>query len=197
VNGIVRRALAAALWGLLGAGIFESTWALQRYTGSQALVFGGTVSSHHLTPTALVSDSGRVVRIGEHDPAIVVLGYTRCADRCPMTLATVSRALGELPRASGVQAFFLTVDPVYDTPGVLHRYLGAWQHRIVGLTGAPGVVRGVQRELGAGGGLGRDHDTRLFLLDRSGDVLSELPPEAAVDDVRRALRSIADPAKPR
>jgi cytochrome oxidase Cu insertion factor (SCO1/SenC/PrrC family) len=196
VQGRLRAAALAALFGAAGAVVYEVQLLLPRAlrdgarvgTASSWSAFGGTIAARRLERTVLESDDGRAVAIGAGTaPAVLVLGYTRCADRCPLTLAALSRALRETPRARRVRAFFLTTDPVHDTPAVLRRYLGAWDHAVTGVTAAPGVVRDVEARVGAGSGTREDHDTRLFVIGASGDVLAELPAESSVAELRVAL----------
>ncbi len=199
VKGRLRAATAAALFGAVGAIAYETQRLLPRAlaNGAHAVTssswsssssFDGTVTARRLERTVLESDEGRAVEIGAGTaPAVLVLGYTRCADRCPLTLAALSRALRETPRARRVRAFFLTTDPAHDTPAVLRRYLGAWDHAVTGVTAAPGVVRDVEARVGAGSGAREDHDTRLFVIGADGDVLAELPAESSVAELRDAL----------
>ena len=196
LKGRLRAAALAALFGAAGAIVYEVQLLLPRAVrdGAQAVSssswssFGGTIVARRLERTVLESDDGRAVAIGAGTaPTVLVLGYTRCADRCPLTLAALSRALRETPRARRVRALFLTTDPAHDTPAGLRRYLGAWDHAVTGVTAAPGVVRDVEARVGAGSGAREDHDTRLFLIGASGDVLAELPAESSVAELRAAL----------
>jgi protein SCO1/2 len=194
VKGRLRAATVAALFGAAGAVLYEVQLLLPRALSRDAQLvmssssFDGTVTARRLERTVLESDDGRAVAIGDGTaPAVLVLGYTRCPDQCPLTLAALSRALAETPRAHRVRALFLTTDPAYDTPPALRRYLATWNHAVTGVTAPPGVVRDVEVRLGAGPGAREDHDTRLFLIGASGDVLAELPAESSVDALRAAL----------
>lgn len=183
-----RRAGVAALLGVAGAAAFGLQSLLPRPSGFTTAPFGGAALAHRVEPTVLLSDERRPVRVGAGSgAAVLVLGYTRCTDECPLTLATLARALRGTGARDGVRAFFVTTDPAYDTPAVLHRYLAVWNHRITGLTAPPAVVRGLEAQLGAGFGARAEHDTRLFVLDAGGDVAAELAPDAPVSEVREAL----------
>jgi len=191
VKATVRAAAAAAAFGAAGATVYEVQVLLPRlvpYETQSVVAFDGTMTAHRLARTTLVSDNGRQIAIGAGtQPAVIVLGYTRCADRCPTTLAALSRAVEMTPRTRGIRALFLTTDPQHDTPSVLHRYLSAWRHAVGGLTAAPEVVRKVQWQLGAGTGARDDHDTRIFVLDQNGDVIAQLPAADSAADLRAAL----------
>jgi len=50
-------------------------------------------------------------------PTLFFFGYTHCPDICPTTLFELSETLDRLgPKAGGVNALFITVDPERDTP---------------------------------------------------------------------------------
>jgi protein SCO1 len=191
VKAAVRAAAVAAAFGAAGATVYEVQLLLPRlvpYETQSAGAFDGAISVHRLARTALVSEDGRRIAIGAGtQPAVIVLGYTRCTDRCPTTLAALSRAVENTPRAQRIRALFLTTDPHHDTPAVLHRYLSAWRHAVGGVTAQPETVRKVLAQLGAGAGARDDHDTRIFVVDANGDVVAQLPPESSVAEFRAAL----------
>jgi cytochrome oxidase Cu insertion factor (SCO1/SenC/PrrC family) len=190
VKAVLRAALRAALFGAAGATAYELQLLLPRDLphATAAASFDGTVTARHLPRVTLRSDERTPVAIGEGTPpAVLVLGYTRCTDRCPLTLAALTRALEQAPRAHRIRALFVTTDPERDTPDVLHRYLGAWHHAVLGASATPAVVRDLEARLGASAGAREDHDTRLFVIDADGDVTAELPPESSVTELRTAL----------
>lgn len=161
-------------------------------------VFGPAVA-HRVAGDALTSDTGTAIRLDASPRgALVVLGYTRCADACPLAVAKVIAAARPLPRALRPRLFFVTVDPAYDTPAVLHRYLGAWRNEVVGVTGDPAALRRVAASLGAAGmtRASSAHDTRLFLVDRSGVLVNDVPPDIALDDLRHLLAADATLPRP-
>ncbi|MGH7708478.1 MAG: SCO family protein, partial [Vulcanimicrobiaceae bacterium] len=115
----------------------------------------------------LTDDRGAPLRLDESaHGTIVVLGYTRCTDVCPVTLAKLA---------------------------TLHRYLGAWENAIVGATGSPTTLARLFVALGAGDGRAsvRDHDARVFVVDRYGDVRAELAADATPATIGATLRALA------
>ena len=81
---------------------------------------------------------------------LVFFGYTSCPDICPTTLSEIAAALELLgPDAAKLQPIFITVDPERDTPEVMGRYTGAFDPRIVGLTGSPQQIAAVAAQYGA------------------------------------------------
>ncbi|MBV8580097.1 MAG: SCO family protein [Candidatus Eremiobacteraeota bacterium] len=146
----------------------------------------------HVPGVALVDDRGALLRLDA--PArdeVLVLGYTRCTDQCPLTLANVAVALRELTPNARPAAYFVTVDPTHDDGHTLRHYLGAWNNTIVGVTGAPPALNAVALALGAGDASRSpgDHDTRLFIVDHFGAVRQELSPDATPTAIVQALRA--------
>lgn len=92
---------------------------------------------------------------------ILMFGYTSCPDVCPINLASLSEALGELGdnRSSGVRVVFVTVDPARDTPEVLRRYLDQFDQDFIGLTGTPEQIAAAQRAADVPGAV-RDPQTK-------------------------------------
>jgi protein SCO1/2 len=106
--------------------------------------------------------------------------FTRCAGQCPIMsrrMAELQAALADLPQ---VRLVSFTVDPVYDTPGVLAGYgarFGAQPDRWVFATGqAEAIVRLAQdgfRLSVADGGPPEEpitHSVRLVLVDQAGRI---------------------------
>ncbi|MFN2460305.1 MAG: SCO family protein [Candidatus Velthaea sp.] len=167
-----------------------------RFTAAPPWNVTGSFVARHVADVALISDSGYAVRL-DRPPrgALIVLGYTRCADACPLALAKASAAARGLRGNARPGLFFVTIDPAFDSRAVLRRYLAAWDHSIVGITGEPDALRRVAASLGAAGGArpAAEHDTRLFLIDPAGDVVEDIPPDIAVGDLRRLLATAAPP----
>lgn len=75
-------------------------------------------------------------------------GYTFCPDVCPVDLQNIAAALQLLDKsdpalAARIVPVFITVDPERDSPRVLKEFVGAFDPRIVGLTGTPAEIRRV------------------------------------------------------
>ncbi|MEZ4415861.1 MAG: SCO family protein [Gemmatimonadota bacterium] len=66
----------------------------------------------------------------------VYFGYTHCPDICPITMATLARALQRLEPAEREQVLsvFIGVDPPRDPPEQLRSWLGAMDPTFVGLS---------------------------------------------------------------
>lgn len=68
---------------------------------------------------------------------LMFFGFTHCPDICPMSLATITDALEQLPPETrkDYQVIFVTVDPARDTPELMAEYLGSFNDDYIGLSG--------------------------------------------------------------
>jgi protein SCO1/2 len=166
------------------------SWLAFRVNGPVLRSFDGSVVLHHVGDIALTDDRNEPLVIGRaRTGSLVILGYTRCTDECPLTLARVAMALTGMPNDERPATFFVTVDPEHDRPAILRAYLRTWHNRITGVTGPAAALHRFYVALGSNdpGSRYRDHDTRLFLLNSQGDVEEELSPEASPGEIRTAF----------
>jgi protein SCO1/2 len=133
-------------------------------------------------------------------PFLVFFGFTHCPDVCPTTLFEVSEILHALgPDADRLRAFFITVDPERDTPGVMKDYLSSFDPHLSGLTGDVGAVAAVAKAYRVyfkkvpleQGGYTMDHTAIVYLMDKDGRFVSPFNVKrttaAAAADLRRYL----------
>lgn len=111
---------------------------------------------------------------------LVTFGFVSCPDVCPTTLVAIKNILQALgKKANRLQPIFVTVDPERDTAEILRAYTGAFDSRILGLTGSPELVRRAAetfrvqyekiREPGAAPDIyTMNHTAGMFLLDTNG-----------------------------
>ena len=67
---------------------------------------------------------------------LMFFGFTNCSDVCPMSMNEIALTLKLLKdKSDQIQAAFVTVDPERDTPKSLSKFIGAFDKRIMGLTG--------------------------------------------------------------
>jgi len=110
-------------------------------------------------------------------PAVVLFGYTRCPDACPLTLGRLLSAYEALGAPVNLQLLLMSVDE-HDTPQVLQRYLRGFVP-VLGLTGKPEAIRQiaevarVEYNLAPGGRL-VFHTDALALLDAQGRLVRML-----------------------
>ncbi|MFO7545740.1 MAG: SCO family protein [Trueperaceae bacterium] len=123
---------------------------------------------------ALVDHHGAAALLADDyrgDVTLVFFGFTRCPDVCPLTMARLARIYEALGEPDGLQVVMVTVDPEYDTPEVLGRYVTGYHPEFVGLTGTSSDVAAAARTFFVGySGLGRDivHTDVVAVLDRTG-----------------------------
>lgn len=112
---------------------------------------------------------------------MVFFGYTHCPDVCPTTLANMAQAVRKLGADSArVQGIFITVDPERDTPGVLARYVAAFEPSFIGLRGTAEEVAQTAKEFKVfsqldrkrddGGRYAVAHTSAIYVIDRSGRI---------------------------
>ena len=185
-------ALAVAIAAAVGVHTFEAP----RTVGAQGGVqIGG--------PFTLVDQTGRTVtdRDLKGKPTAIFFGFTYCPEICPTTLAALTawmKALG--PDADRLNVVYVSVDPERDTPRQLALYLSSFDHRIRGLTGAPGQIAKVANEYRVyyqkvplrGGGYTMDHSSVIYLMDAhggfSGVISYQEAPAEALAKIRGLLK---------
>lgn len=76
---------------------------------------------------------------------LIMFGFTRCPDVCPVTLAKMEKAIDGIGSLGDrIQPIFITVDPEHDTPEVMKEYVGRFGKRFVGLTGTPEQIKAAE-----------------------------------------------------
>ncbi len=90
-----------------------------------------------LPDVAFEDTQGQPVDLGEDflgDPTLLFFGYTSCPDICPIHLAAIASAMGEIGVSfDQIDVVFISVDPDRDTPERIEDYLGNFNSRMVGL----------------------------------------------------------------
>jgi len=128
-------------------------------------------------------------------------GYTSCPDICPVQLANLAAALGDLPYSvrRQVAVVFVTTDPGRDTADVLREYLDRFDRSFIGLTGSMEEVNAIQTGLRlppsvvqeiAGDPAGRylvGHASQILAIDGAGRVLAAYPAGIRQSDWRHDL----------
>ncbi len=155
-----------------------------------------------VVPFQLVDQHGNAVSerslLGR--PAVLFFGFTYCPDVCPVTLASLSSALGKMGNsADGIGVFFVSVDPERDTPDVLRTYLAAFDPRIRGLTGASAQIAALAKSFGiyqakvdtGGGNYSVDHTASVILVDAKGRFQGTIAYGENADAALAKLRRLA------
>lgn len=132
---------------------------------------------------ALYDQEGQVVRSGQFRGQRIMLNfiYTRCpiANMCPLSTAKMGQAQ-KLARDAGVKDFRLvsiTLDPAYDTPGVLKTYAtsrGIDTANFSFLTGPDSAIKDLLAQFGVLAELDGDlvkHTLTTLLIDENGRII--------------------------
>jgi protein SCO1/2 len=134
-------------------------------------------------PFQLVDQNGQPIteQAFRGKPTALFFGFTHCPEVCPTTLFELDGWLKTVdPEATGLQAYFVTVDPERDTPEILGRYISNVTDRVKGIAGDPAkiaeVVKGFRvyakkvplDEAQPDGDYTMDHTASVFLLDADG-----------------------------
>jgi len=86
-----------------------------------------------------VNQDGQQIEFNDFKGQQVLLtfGYTNCADICPFTLGYLSRIYAGLTKEEQkkVNVVFVTVDPKYDTPKHLKKFMAHFNSQFIGLSG--------------------------------------------------------------
>lgn len=156
---------------------------------------------------ALASTQGEFAlsALDEEQLAAIYFGYTYCPDVCPMTLAVVRQALGQLEPALAerVVPVMISVDPERDTLERLEEYMGYFGERFVGARGSEAQLEDIAQRYGifwrrvemeeSAMGYTVDHSASLYLVDRHGEirrrVLYSPTPHALIEALRQELGS--------
>lgn len=136
------------------------------------------------------------------DLVVVFFGYTNCPDVCPATLVYYTQVKRELgPLAENVKFVFVSVDPEYDTPEHLERYVSRFDSTFYGLTGTPEQIAEIAREYGvyyekveaetSPVGYWVEHTAFTYVIDQDGNLRLVLPfglePPQIAADLRNLL----------
>ena len=101
-----------------------------------------------------VNDNTITEKSFEGQLTAIFFGFTNCPDICPMTLYNLDLVINELDekKKDNFKVFFVSIDPIRDTPDTIKNYLDDFENKIFGITGDP---------------------KKVFLLSQSWGVLSE------------------------
>lgn len=143
----------------------------------------------------LTAHTGARMRLSDARGKVAVLffGYTHCPDICAPTLAKLVQARTHLRTdALAVQVFFVSVDPLHDTPAQLRQFLAAFDASFIGLTGTPAEIDRITSDYKVLTEAGSDqritHSGGVFVRDRSGRLHLYLNESASVEDIAHDLQ---------
>jgi protein SCO1 len=156
------------------------------YQGARWLAAGLIAPEHAIGgPFSLLDTNGK--RVTEAalagKPYAIFFGYTHCPDVCPTTLQDMSTWLAALGAdADRLRLVFVTVDPERDTAPVLKAYMGAFDPRILAMTGSAADIAKMlaayrvyaRKADDKAGDYAMDHTAITYLMTGSGDLKTVL-----------------------
>lgn len=187
-----------------------------KYMALQMLPLPQPVAEFQLYSTQASSFSERQLR-GHWN--LVFLGFSHCADICPMELDVIAKVLDRLDqRGQGdnkIRGLFVSLDPERDSQAVIDEYLSGFNSSIVGLRGNHSELAKLTRFFGADYnrllqvngatvnvpagyavplGVEQDyqlsHSARIYLVNPSGQYVGSFPPPHDVAQIANDLQMI-------
>jgi protein SCO1/2 len=194
---------------LIGLGVIAVLIAAGVWMLTQPYTFRGSViePAMRAPDISLAAHNSKTFKLSDQADNVVLLvfGYTHCPDVCPTTLAEFKKIRAELgTRAQRVRFVFITIDPERDTLEHLRGYLSIFDPAILGLSGAEaelepvwknyGVYR-AKRDVGSAAGYLMDHSSRIYAIDRRGNLRVTFAYGTEVRDIVADVRYLVDEAK--
>jgi protein SCO1 len=177
------KTLRLALWGVvalvLGVGLIAMLAPDRRPAGSDQGSYADLIGG----PFSLTAPDGSRVtdQTLKGTPFAIFFGFTRCPDVCPTTLSRMAQLRKQLgPDGDKFRIVFVSVDPGYDSPQDIGRYVELFGTPILGLTGTDKEVDAAVKAYRAfyqkvptkGGDYTIDHTASVYLMDASGRLQS-------------------------
>ncbi|MEX4009891.1 SCO family protein [Neoaquamicrobium sediminum] len=132
-------------------------------------------------------------------PSAVFFGFTFCPDVCPTTLFELASLMEQLGSdADRINFVFVSVDSGRDGPKEMKEYLGAFDDRIIGLTGTEEQIDVVTKAYKVyyarvpveGGDYTMDHTASVLLMDSNGQFFGTMAYEEASDVMLAKLKRL-------
>ena len=132
-------------------------------------------------------------------PSAVFFGFTFCPDVCPTTLFELASLMEQLGNdADRINFVFISVDSGRDGPKEMKEYLGAFDDRIIGLTGTEEQIDIVTKAYKVyyarvpveGGDYTMDHTASVLLMDSNGQFFGTMAYEEASDVMLAKLKRL-------
>lgn len=132
---------------------------------------------------------------------LLYIGYAKCPDVCPMTLAYAGAVFKNLTseQLKDIQLIFLSVDHEHDTPASVHDYAAQFYKDFIGLTGTQEQIDLTVNLVGASYILETDaksylgysisHTDKVYFLNDKGRVLGA---ETSVRSEEQILNKIKE-----
>lgn len=104
---------------------------------------------------------------------VLFFGFTHCPDICPVHMANIAAALGDIgwEARDQVQVVFVSTDPGRDTPERIREWLDKFDPDFIGLRGPLDEVNRVQRGLGLPEAIIEDTEGDDYQVGHAGQVM--------------------------
>ncbi|QCI66997.1 SCO family protein [Phreatobacter stygius] len=197
------RFIRYGLWGLIAVIAAAGAWAywqgpLPSPRSATTLLDRDAIGG----PFELTDENGR--RLSSTSlagkPYAIFFGFTHCPDVCPTTMMEMANVIQELGDAArDFRVFFVSVDPVRDTPELLRVYTDSFDPRIIGLTGSEAEIAAAAKAFRAvymkvpteGETYTMEHTAIVYLMNGEGRLAGTIAygeaHDAALDKVKRLL----------
>jgi len=178
------KSLRLALWGVValvvGIGLFAMLAPDRRPQQVEQPSYADLIGG----PFALTAPDGSRVtdQTLKGTPFAIFFGFTRCPDVCPTTLSRMAQLRKQLGKdGDKFRIVFVSVDPGYDSPEDIGRFVDLFDTPILGLTGTDAEVDAAVKAYRAfyqkvptndGRDYTIDHTASVYLMDASGRLQS-------------------------
>ena len=177
------KTLRLILWGLValvvGLGLVAMLAPDRTPSKADQAAYGDLIGG----PFALTAPDGSRVtdQTLKGTPFAIFFGFTRCPDVCPTTLSRMAQLRKQLGKdGDRFRIVFVSVDPGYDSPEDIGRYVALFGTPILGLTGTDSEIDAAVKAYRAfyqkvpteGGDYTIDHTASVYLMDASGKLQS-------------------------
>ena len=177
------KTLRLALWGVVvlvvGLGLVAMLGPDRTPPASEQASYADLIGG----PFALTAPDGSRVtdQTLKGTPFAIFFGFTRCPDVCPTTLSRMAQLRKQLrPDGDKFRIVFVSVDPGYDSPEDIGRYVELFGTPILGLTGTDKEVDAAVKAYRAfyqkvptkSGDYTIDHTASVYLMDANGKLQS-------------------------
>ncbi|MEA1619410.1 SCO family protein [Erythrobacter sp. T5W1-R] len=177
------KTLRLALWGVVvlvvGMGLVAMLAPDRTPPASDQAAYGDLIGG----PFSLTAPDGSRVtdQTLKGTPFAIFFGFTRCPDVCPTTLSRMAQLRKQLGKdGDKFRIVFVSVDPGYDSPEDIGRYVELFGTPILGLTGTDREIDAAVKAYRAfyqkvptkDGDYTIDHTASVYLMDASGRLQS-------------------------
>jgi protein SCO1/2 len=195
-----KRVLFVGVGALLGLILLAVGWKAL----AQPYAYQGSLIEPAMPAAEIESldQNGNLFRLSEQRGKVILLafGYTNCPDVCPTTLAQFKQIKSQLgAQAAETQFVLITVDPERDTPQRMKLYLDQFDPSFIGISGDRSELEPIwknyfvyqaKRDTGSAAGYMVDHTSRVYAIDKEGNLRLTYPYEIGQDAIFADVRHL-------